>query len=83
MGIEKELHALVDTVLWVMLTDPGPIATYETDDGKAEMKMKDAIFKHNKCMYQSGDNISCTVIRMLKAGIEEKYQMPNLIGVKG
>ena len=45
MAIEKELYALVDIVPWVMPTDPGPIATYETNDGKAEMKMKDAIFK--------------------------------------
>ena len=41
MAMEKELHALVDTELWVMPTDPGPIATYETKDGKAEMKMKE------------------------------------------
>ena len=83
MAIEKGLYALVDIVPWAMPTDPGPIATYDTNDGKAEMKMKDAIFKRNKCMFQSGDNISRAVIRMLKAGIEEKYQMSNLTGVKG
>jgi hypothetical protein len=34
-------------------------------------------------MFTSGDNISRAVIHMLKAGIEEKYQMSNLTGVKG
>jgi len=83
MAIEPELYALVDILPWVMPTDPGPIATYDIADSKSEMKMKDAIFKRNKCMHQSADNISRAVIRMLKAGIEEKYQMSNLTGVKG
>jgi hypothetical protein len=83
MATKKETYALVDITPWAMPTDPGPIATYDTTDGKAAMKMKEAIFKRKKKMFTSSDNISRAITQMLKNGMEEKYQMSNTDGVKG
>lgn len=83
LATEPALYNLVDSTPWVMPTDPGPIAVYITTDTAADMKMKNATFVREKNMYKSGDNIARAVIRLLKTGIEEKYQMSDTAGVVG
>ena len=83
LATEPALYALVDQSPWVMPVDPGPIVVYLPADTAAEMKMKNATFVRAKNMYTSGDNITRAVTKMLKTGIEEKYQTSNKAGLKG
>lgn len=83
LAIEPALYALVDSTPWVMPTDPGPIALYLAADTSAEMKMKNATFIREKNMFTSADNISRAVTKLLKSGIEEKYQTSNVAGLIG
>ena len=83
MATEPALYALVDSVPFVMPADPGPIAVYLTADTNAEMKMKNATFIREKNMFTSSDNIARAVTKLLKSGIEEKYQTSDTVGLVG
>ena len=83
LATEPALYALVDSKPWAMPVDPGPIAVYLATDTTAEMKMKNATFVREKNMYTSSDNISRAVTKLLKSGIEEKYQTSDIVGLIG
>jgi hypothetical protein len=83
LATEPALYALVDRTPWVMPIDPGPIVVYLPADTNAEMKKKNVTFVRAKNIYTSGDNITRAVSKLLKSGIEEKYQTSNTAGVKG
>ena len=83
MATEPALYVLVDSVPWVMPVDPGPIAVYLSADTNAEMKMKNATFIREKNMFTSSDNIARAVTKLLKSGIEEKYQTSDTAGLVG
>jgi hypothetical protein len=44
LATDPALYSLVDTVPWVMPTDPGAIAVYLANDTPTEIKMKLATF---------------------------------------
>jgi len=83
LATEPALYALVDSDPWVMPTDPGPIVVYLPADTNAEMKMKNATFIRAKNMYKSGNNIARAVTKLLRTGIEEKYQTSDTPGLVG
>jgi hypothetical protein len=77
MATQPALFALLDPTPFVVPIDPGLYPTYAQYALAPAMKMADNIFKANKNMYTTYNNIGRAVLAMLTKAVPEQFRTSN------